>query len=763
MSQPWQDATRPIDERVDDLVHRMTLEEKLAQLVGLWVGVDADDHGGGEVAPYQHDLSDGSPSWDTIVRTGLGQLTRPFGTAPVEPAVAARALAKAQSELVAGNRFGIPAIAHEECLTGLMAWKATAYPTPLAWGASFDPELVERMAEQIGTSMRQLGVHQGLAPVLDVTMDPRWGRTEETIGEDPCLVGRIGTAYVRGLESTGIIATLKHFAGYSASTAGRNLAPAAIGPRRLAEVLLPPFEMALREGGARSVMHSYTELDGVPAAASVELLSDMLRDQWGFDGTVVADYFGIAFLERLHGIAASPGEAAALALTAGVDVELPSVRCYAEPLAERVRAGEVDEALVDRAASRVLRQKAEFGMLDPDWDPERAAAIDRKIDLDPPEARRLAARLAEESTILLANDGVLPLPPEARLAVVGPMADDPMAMMGCYAFPNHVARHRPDVPIALEIPTVAGALRSEHAGTRQIVGDDPMAARLAASRADICVAVLGDRSSLFGHGTSGEGCDAADLRLPGEQERFLEGLLDTGTPVVLVLLTGRPYALGAYVDRLAGIVQAFFPGEEGGAAVAGVLTGRICPSGRLPVSVPRDPGGQPSTYLAPPLGHATRVSSIDPTPLFGFGHGLSYTTFEWSEPRIDRERFRTDETVRVSVRITNVGERSGTEVVQLYLHDPVAQVTRPVQRLIGFTRIELRPGATRTVDFEVHADTTSFIGLAGQRVVEPGDLELRLGASNDDIRATLPVRLTGPLREIGHRRVLNVPVTLSAP
>jgi beta-xylosidase len=741
------------------------------------------------MAPHQHELADGGPDWNDRIRTGLGQLTRPFGTAPVDPALGALALARIQAEVVAANRFGIPALAHEECLSGLMTWGATVYPTPLAWGATFHPELVERMAAQTGAAMRRLGIHQGLAPVLDVTRDPRWGRTEETIGEDPYLVATVGTAYVRGLQSAGVVATLKHFAGYSASRAGRNFAPVAVGPRELADVLLPPFEMAVRDGGAGSVMQSYAEIDGVPAAASAELLTGVLREQWGFTGTVVADYFGVLFLQRLHHVAADAAEAAGLALAAGVDVELPAVHCYGSPLIVAVRSGAIPESLVDRAATRVLRQKCELGLLDPDWSPVPAAlagdgagdpdCVRGTVDLDPPANRALARQLAEESIVLLANDGTLPLPAPARVAVVGPLADTVTGLFGCYSFPSHVGSQHADLPTGIDARTPLRAIRTglPDASVTYAAGcgvDDSdasgfEAAVSATAEAEVCVAVLGDRAGLFGKGTSGEGCDAEDLRLPGVQARLLEALVATGTPVVLVLLTGRPYALGAVADRLAAVVQAFFPGEEGGPALAGVLSGRVCPSGRLPVSVPRHSGGQPATYLAPALGHRSGVSSVDPTPLYPFGHGLSYTTFSWDDVRVDggpgtptgAVELPVDGALTLSLTVCNTGDRAGAEVVQLYLHDPVAQVTRPVVRLIGYARVQLDPGQARRVDFRVHTDLTSFTGRAGQRIVEPGDLELRLSASSTDHRHTVALRLVGEQRAVGHHRRLTATVTMS--
>jgi beta-xylosidase len=625
------------------------------------------------------------------------------------------------------------------------------------------------MARRIGQDLRSAGVHQGLAPVLDVVRDPRWGRVEETIGEDPYLTGTIGTAYVRGLESAGVVATLKHFAGYASSAGARNLAPVRAGVREFADVTLPPFEMALREGGARSVMAAYNETDGVPASADPALLTDLLREQWGFTGTVVADYFGINFLQTLHRVAGTPAEAAHAALAAGLDVELPTVKCYGAPLLEAVRAGEIPEELVDRAARRVLLQKCELGLLDEDWTPEPAST---HIDLDSPANRTLARRLAEESVILLDNpDGHLPLSPDARIAVVGPRAADALAMLGCYSFPSHVLPHHPEVPMGIEIPTVLEALRAELPDAKVTFAEgcgvsDPDTAGFEeavarAAEADVCLAVLGDRAGLFGRGTSGEGCDVTDLQLPGAQGDLLDALVATGVPVVLVLLTGRPYALGRWHGRLAAVVQAFFPGEEGGPAVAGVLSGRVNPSGRLPVSVPRVPGGQPWTYLQPPLGLAGAVSSVDPTPLYAFGYGHSYTTFAWEAGEAEDAEIGTDGSYDVSVTVRNTGERAGAEVVQLYLHDPVASVTRPDVRLIGYQRLELEPGEASRVTFRFHADLSAFTNRSGARVVEPGRLELRLAASSADVRHTARLSLTGPVRALGTDRRLRCETEVS--
>ncbi|WP_282697531.1 glycoside hydrolase family 3 N-terminal domain-containing protein [Streptomyces sp. CC208A] len=767
----WRDTALSAEARVDALIREMTIEEKVAQLFGVWVGASDE---GGEVAPHQHDMEE-PVDLDALLPDGLGQLTRPFGTVPVDPALGALSLMRTQQRIVAANRFGIPAVAHEECLAGFAAWGATAYPVPLSWGATFDPELVREMAAAIGRDMRAVGVHQGLAPVLDVVRDARWGRVEETIGEDPYLVGTIATAYVQGLESAGVVATLKHFAGYSASRAGRNLAPVGMGRRELADVILPPFEMAVREGGVRSVMHAYTDTDGVPSAADGELLTGLLRDAWGFAGTVVADYFGIAFLKTLHGVAATFGQAAGAALAAGVDVELPTVKTFGAPLLDAVAKGEVPEELVERAVRRVLVQKVELGLLDPGWSAVPAAlegadttagpeTLRGTVDLDPDRNRALAARIAERAVVLLRNDGVLPLDPRSprRIALIGPNAEVPTAVLGCYSFPVHVGRQHPDIPHGVDLPTLREALAVEFPAAEITVApgtgiDDAATGGFAqavalARGADLVIAALGDRAGLFGRGTSGEGCDAQSLTLPGAQQQLLDALLDTGTPVVAVLLAGRPYTLGRATDEAAAIVQTFFPGEAGTGAIASVLSGRTEPSGRLPVSVPRHPGAQPSTYLAARLGHASEVSSIDPSPAFAFGHGLTYTTFAWSGLTVEAAEAPTDGEFRLSLTVHNTGDRPGTELVQLYLHDPVASVVQPVQRLIGYVRVDLPPGESRRIHVTVPADLASFTGRDGRRTVEPGELELRFAASSTDARLTARVALTGPARPVDHHR-----------
>ena len=789
---PWRDTTLSVADRVELLLQEMTLEEKVAQLGSRWLGNDmqaetstdqslaTDSESTFNVAPLQDVFAAaGAQSLEEASTHGLGHLTRVFGSVPVTVAEGTAELVRQHHVVLEGSRLGIPALVHEECLTGFTTFGATVYPAAIAWGATFDADLVERMAAAIGRDMAAVGVHQGLSPVLDVVRDYRWGRVEETIGEDPYLVAMLGAAYVRGLQSAGVIATLKHFAGYSAARAARNHGPVSMGRRELLDVILPTFETAVALAGARSVMNSYSDVDGIPAGADPWLLTEVLRNEWGFEGTVVSDYWAIPFLATMHRLAPNAEEAGVLALRAGIDVELPDTLGFGQHLVERVRRGEVPEALVDRAARRLLRQKIELGLLDLHWTPEASVSSAAAMDLDSPSNRALAREMAERSVVLLDPGTALPLlgegrPALRRIAVVGPCADEPRTFMGCYAFANHVLPRYPGRGLGLEVQSGVEALRVElpdveviHEQGCAVQGTDRsgFAAAISAARdADLCLAFVGDLAGLFGLGTSGEGCDAEDLRLPGVQADLIEDLLQTGTPVVVVVVSGRPYALGEMHGRTAGLVQAFMPGEEGGPAIAGVLSGRVQPGGKLPVQIPRHAGGQPSTYLQPPLGGAESagISTLDATPLFAFGHGRSYTTFALDSLWVSDAEIATDGELTVSVRLTNTGSRAGDEVVQLYLHDVVAQVARPLKQLVGFARVQLERGAAADVTFHIHADRTAFTGHDMTRVVEPGDVDVLVGTSASDLPCRGAFRLTGPLRAVGHDRRLVTPVDVSA-
>jgi beta-xylosidase len=750
---PWNDPALPAHARARALLEAMTPAEKVRQLGSSWPGHDT----AGDAAAMADLFREAGDFADAIVG-GLGQLTRVFGTAPIDPGDGRDRLAELQAQVAAANRFAIPAIAHEECLTGFFTWRATVYPTPLAWAAAWNPELVRQMAAAIGSDMAAVGVHQGLAPVLDVVRDYRWGRVEETMGEDPYLVSELGLAYVQGLQSSGVIATLKHFAGYSASRAARNHAPAAVGPRELADVILTPFEKAVVLGRAGSVMNAYNDVDGVPCGSDEDLLTGLLRDTWGFTGTVVSDYWAVAFLASLHHVAEDVPGAGRLALRAGIDVELPHTAGFGDQLL----AG--GDGLLDRAVLRVLTQKAELGLLDSGWHPGQYTA---PADFDSPRNRGIARRLAEESIVLLDNRArALPLDAARCVAVVGPVADEARCMLGCYSFPNHVLPHHPSVAPGLPVSTVLDAIGKEFPAAAisyergcGITGEDRSgfdAAVAAAAAADVTILVVGDRSGMFGQGTSGEGCDVTALTLPGVQGELVDAVLAQARRAILVVVSGRPYAIGRHAARADATVQAFLPGVEGAAAIAGVLSGRINPSGHLPVQIPGEAAGQPGTYLAPALALKTDgVSSIDPTPAFPFGHGLSYTTFSIGSAHAAEPAVPTDGTIFVSATVSNTGSRAGALALQLYQSDPVASVTRPVRQLIGFARVSLAAGESAEVSFEVHADLTSFTGRDLRRRVEPGEIVLTIARSAGDPGSAVRVTLTGETRFVDHTRTLS--------
>ncbi|MFE9603809.1 glycoside hydrolase family 3 N-terminal domain-containing protein [Streptomyces hokutonensis] len=763
---PWTDPALPVAERVEALLARLTLPEKVAQLSSTWEDIEAD---GPEVAPGSNHFGRVG-DLDETARHGLGQLTRPYGTLPRPALEHARLLAQHQRQVIAQSRFDIPAMAHDECLTGFTAYGATIYPTSLAMAATFDPALIRRVGEAIGSDMAEAGVHQGLSPVVDVIRDYRWGRCEETYGEDPYLVGELAEAYVTGLQSAGVYATLKHFAGYSASMGGRNHAPVSIGRRELSDVILPPFER-LVAAGVRSVMNSYADIDGEAPAASRRLLTEVLRDAWGFEGTVVSDYWSLPFLVNDHRVAADLPDAGALALTAGLDVELPDQRGFGDVLVHAVEQGLVGEELVDRAIRRVLRQKVELGLLDADWDPRPPALIAGELDLDKPTSRQLAHAVARSSAVLLSNDGTLPLPATGRIALIGPCADDVRTMFGCYSFPNHVLAERDDLGNGVEAVSLRHALAAELSSVdwqfepgcpiREADRSGIAAAVEASAGAELTVLVVGDKAGMFGIGTSGEGCDVEDLRLPGVQEELVEAVLATGRPVILVVSSGRPYAVGRFASGAAAMVQVFLPGEEGGRAVAQLLAGKANFSGKLPVQIPTTPGGQPYTYLHAPLGdRQSWLSNLDPTPAFPFGHGLSYTSFEIDGLGVDRELVPVDGEFTVSARVRNTGAVAGAETVQLYAIDPVAQVTRPVRSLLGFAKVALEPGEEATVRFHVHTDRLAFTGLVGRRIVEPGEILLQVGSSSLDTPVRETVRLVGEERDATVLRQHAVPVSV---
>ncbi|HEU5111892.1 MAG TPA: glycoside hydrolase family 3 N-terminal domain-containing protein, partial [Acidimicrobiia bacterium] len=671
-----------------------------------------------------------------VLGDGLGHVTRVSGASDLGAEAAARLANQIQRFLLDETRLGIPAIVHEEICSGLMSRFAVVYPQAIGVAATWDPDLARDMADAVRVQMRAMGAHHGLSPVLDVARDPRWGRTEETFGEDPYLVARMGVAFVEGLQgddlTEGVVATAKHFVGYSASEGGLNWAPPHLPARELREVYLHPFE-AVVDAGAWSVMNAYHELDGIPCGADRDLLTVLLRERWGFEGTVVSDYFAVRQLASYHHVAPDAIGAAATALHAGIDVELPGTDCYGEPLIEGVRNGGIDLDLVDTAVRRVLRSKFDLGLFEsPFVDPPMTHA-------DPGPERDLARRIATKSIVLLANDGVLPITPgSVSIAVIGPNAHDPRNLFGDYTYPAHIealvdmqsSDNVFGVPFSGEV-SLEGSMkqaRSVFDALRDRLGDNvgyaPGCAVDSQSRegfeeavalarqAGLAVMVMGDKAGLTSECTSGEGRDRLSLDLPGVQEDLVRAIIETGTPVVLILVTGRPCGSQWAHEHSSAVIQAWLPGEEGAEAIADVLTGVVSPGGKLPISHPRSAGQIPVYYGHKVSGGRSQWKGdyVDgaATPLYPFGHGLAYTTFRVSDLAVTPDVATWNGAVTVRALVTNTGDMDGDEVVQLYVRDPVASVTRPVLELKGFARVGLPARGSARVSFEVPVGQLGF-------------------------------------------------------
>ena len=800
-----------IEDRVNDLVDRMDVDEKLAQLGAVeFPHLLQGDHFDEEAAL-------------AVIPHGIGQVTRIGATTGLLPAQSAELFNQIQRLVVERTRLGIPVVVHEESLAGYCARGATVFPQALALACSWDPELVHEVAGTIRRQLLAVGARQSLAPVLDVARDPRWGRLEETYGEDPVLAGTLGVAYVRGLQTDdllqGVLATGKHFLAYGLPEGGRNHAPVQVGPRELREVFAEPFAAAIREAGLRSVMSSYSCIDGLPASGSAEILTRLLRDELGFNGMVVADYFAVTLLMRYHRVAADRSEAATKAINAGLDLELPALDCFGAPLKTAINKGQVAMAAVDTAVRRVLTSKLRLGLFE---SPYVDAGRTGPIFADAANAK-LARRAATRGIVLLANDGVLPLAGQvSKAAVIGPAADDRRLLQGDYHYPAHqeffmdpsrgAALEEPSFADAhweagttlepapsgsadgnsdeqisdlLYLPTGHGALKpgeyfTEHvtplAGLRaalgsgvdvayekgcELQGDDRAGfptAVAAAARADVAVVVLGGRSGLDANSTVGEARDATDLRLTGVQEELVSAVAATGTPTVLVVMSGRAHVLTEVANRVQALLVAWPLGEQGGNALADVLLGRAEPTGRLAVTLPRATGQVPlySSHRSGGDGSVFYGDYTDcpHTPLFSFGHGLGYTTFGYSDIAVEG----TDTSSRVTVRVTvtNTGSREGEEVVQLYVSDLVASVARPAASLIGFTRLKLSPGGSARVTFDVDPSRLAFYDESMRFVVEPGFFRFAVGASSSDIRQSAVIDIKGPVASYLQRSIVAV-------
>lgn len=756
MSLPaYRDPSQTEDARIADLLGRMTPAEKVAQLHchGRWdrAGGLFDDNGRFVPAVARERLAHGMSQF--------GRLGQRLAARPA--AEAANAL---QQFLADETRLGIPALINHEGLHGLMATGATSFPQAIALACTWNETLVEQVYTVVARETRARGGNYIYTPVLDLARDARWGRVEETFGEDPHLVGRLGVAAIRGLQGANrpldpdrVLACAKHFAVHGQPEGGLNAAPNNISERTIREEFLPPFAAAVREADVQAVMAAYNEVDGIPVHVNPWLLQTILREEWGFDGFVTSDGIGVPQLIRLHRVAADAADAARQALLAGVDNEVPLGLCY-PTLLEQMAEDEAIAAAVDRSVANVLRVKLRLGLLDatPRVDPDAAEQITNCA-----EHRALALTAAQQAMVLLKNDGLLPLDLRrlSRIAVIGPNAAD--LHLGGYSEDPQTGRSvldgiRAYVGERAEVVYAEGCRITEgpqgymawHADEVRLSDpaddDDRIAAAVAAAEAaDVAILVIGGNEATCREGWWFDHIgDRASLALLGRQDELVAAVAATGTPIVVLLINGRPLAIGDVVNQVSAVVECWYLGQATGDATAGVLFGDVNPSGKLPLSFPHDAGQLPVHYYHKPS--AKRGYLFRPTePLFPFGFGLSYTTFAYGAPRLAADTIAIDESTTLSVDVTNTGAREGVETVQLYVHDRVSSVTRPVKLLKGFRRLSLAPGETRTVTFEITPVMLAFLDREMRLRVEPGMFDLLVGPNSADLQA---VALTGVAR-----------------
>src|SRR5579859_336151 len=747
---PYRDPKLPIDLRVSDLLSRMTLEEKIAQLLGSWQNKQFPQTPAvwfvDEKGAFQPDRA------AVALKFGLGQVSRPSeNRGPREMAEFTNAV---QHWVKDNTRLGIPILFHEECLHGHAAPRGTSFPQAIALASTWDPDLIKDVFSAVSLEVRSRGAQQCLAPVLDLARDPRWGRTEETYGEDPYLVSRIGLAAIRGFQGDSpfigknhVMATAKHFAAHGQPEGGTNVGTGNLSERVVREYFLKPFEAAVKEGHVQTLMASYNEIDGIPSHSNKHLLDDILRHEWGFDGLVVSDYFGIDELIRVHHVAPSLDVAAKMSLDAGVDIELPFTSAY-PTLKEQVQQGKVSVAMIDRAAGRVLRAKFIAGLFDdPFVDPAYAEKITNS-----PEHQQLALKAAHETVVLLKNqNNLLPLDKSKlkRIAVVGPNAGE-LHLGGYSGKPGRGASIlqgvKDKVGPGVEVLYAEGCKITESLpdwdADKVVLGDPALnAKRIAdavtvAKKADVVILVLGENEQ-----TSREAWaknhlgDRQGLDLLGNQDELARQIVALGKPVVVLLLHGRPNSINYVAENVPAILDGWYLGQEGGTAAADVLFGDYNPGGKLPITVPRSVGQLPDYYYQKPSAKRGFVDG-PVTPLFPFGWGLSYTTFKYSNLRLAQDSIGPEGETKVSVDVTNTGKVRGDEVAQLYIHQVVSSVTRPVKELRGFQRISLNPGETKTVEFMLGPKELSYLNRDMKRVVEPATFEIMVGGNSEELTTT---------------------------
>lgn len=751
---PYRNPHLPVDQRVGDLLSRMTLEEKIAQTESMWVRDQykslADDKG--NFSPDQ--------KTQELLKLGLGQMsgvsqaasdsekaTPPyFGKGPRATAVFTNAV---QKYVIENSRLGIPVTFHEEALHGLASPGATSFPQAIALGGTWDVDLVREIFSVAALEGRTRGAHQVLSPVLDLARDPRWGRMEETYGEDPYLTSRLGVAAVQGFQGTGltvdkrhVVATLKHFAAHGQPESGTNVGPGNFSERLLREVFFYPFEIAVKEARVMSVMPSYNEIDGVPSHANKWLLQNILREEWGFDGLVVSDYFGINELMTRHNVAANQAGAAKRALEAGVDMELPHTQCN-NTLLQQIKDGLVSEATLDKAVARILKVKFLLGLFeDPYVNPDEAERVS-----ETKESSKLALRAAHEAITLLKNENnLLPLDRNkiASIAVIGPNAGyvelgeysgGPTRKISILQGIKDKVGNRIKVNYAEGCKITTSEQPSwfkDDVRLSDPADDDKRIAEAvkAAQASDVAVVVVGDNVETTREGWAENHLgDRDSLDLLGRQNDLVKAIVETGKPTIVVLIGGRALSINYIAEKVPAIFEGWYLGQETGAAVADVLFGDYNPAGKLPVTIPRNVGQVPNYYYQKPTGRRGYLFS-NKDPLFAFGHGLSYTTFKYANLRVSPDRTGPQGQATVTVEVTNTGKMAGDEIVQMYIRDEVSSVTRPIKELKGFARIHLAPGEAKTVHFPIMPEKLSFLNEDMKRVVEHGTFSIMVGPSS---------------------------------
>lgn len=746
---PYKNPKLTVNERVNDLLRRMTLEEKVGQLM-CTLGWDDYVTDGKSVQVSEHFKREWAEKqmgmlWATY---RADPWTKKTLTSGLHPSLAAKAGNALQRYVIEHTRLGIPLFLAEEAPHGHMAIGTTVFPTGLAMAATWDEDLMQAMGEVTAKEIRLQGGHISYGPVLDLARDPRWSRVEETLGEDPVLSGVLGAAQVRGLGAGDLsnpyatLATLKHFIAYGTTEGGQNGGPAIVGQRELMAQFLPPFRRAI-DSGALSVMTSYNSMDGIPSTMNRWLLTDVLRNEWHFRGFVVSDLYSIDGVWQTHRVSATLRDAAVEALWAGVDVDL-GAQAYTT-LAAAVRSGQIEEAVVDSAVARVLRLKMQMGLFERPYVDPQAAAKGVRIAAH----IAVAKRAAQEAVTLLKNaNNVLPLSRNIRVAVLGPNANNRYNMLGDYTAPQ------PDANVKTILDGIRGKLPADRieyvkgCSIRDTTEENICEAVEATRRADVVIVAVGGSSARDFKTTyretgaavadkatisdmeCGEGFDRASLALLGLQNRLLRAVKKTGKPMVVVYIEGRPLNKLWAAEHADALLTAYYPGQEGGEAIADVLFGDYNPAGRLPVSVPRSVGQLPVYYNRKrPAAHD--YVELSARPLYPFGYGLSYTSFAYTDLRVN-QRSSTDYDVTLNVR--NIGDRDGDEVVQLYVSDLVASMVQPIKQLRRFKRVTIRKGETVHLSFTLTADDFALINRDMKRVVEPGDFEIQIGSSSDDIR-----------------------------